>query len=68
MTISNVTEISGFENPVDQKLMKIINNTEWSSFDNGIQDKVTNNSKLLIGIYFYTKEKGNPSFLSQFYL
>ncbi|WP_299675800.1 hypothetical protein [uncultured Tenacibaculum sp.] len=67
LTISNVTEISGFGNLVDQKLIKIIKNTEWSSFDKGIKDKVPDNSKLLIGIYFYPKEKGNPSFLSQYY-
>ena len=62
LTITNVKEISGFGNPVDQKLIKIIKSTEWSSFDKGIKDKVPENSKLLIGIYFYPKEKGNPSF------
>lgn len=67
LTITNVKEISGFGNPVDQKLIKIIKSTEWSSFDKGIKDKVPENSKLLIGIYFYPKEKGNPSFLSQYY-
>jgi hypothetical protein len=67
LTIKSVTEISGFGNPIDQKLIEIIKQTEWSSNNEGINDKVPENSKLLIGIYFYPKEKGNPSFLSQYY-
>ena len=67
LTIKSVTEISGFGNPIDQKLIKIIERTEWTSFDKGINDKVPDNSKLLIGIYYYPEEKGNPSFLSQYY-
>lgn len=68
LTIRNVKEISGFGNPVDHKLIKIIKNTQWSSFHKGIIDKVPDNSKLLIGIYYYEKEKGYPSFLSPSYL
>ena len=67
LTIKNVTEISVFGNPIDKKLKEIIEKTEWSSFDNGINDKVPDNSKLIIGIYYYPEEKGNPSFLSQYY-
>lgn len=68
LTIKNVIEISGFENPIDKKLIEIIKKTEWTSFGNGLKNKVPENSKLFIGIYFYPKEKGNPSFLSQYYL
>lgn len=68
LTINKVTEISGFGNPIDQKLLEIIKKTEWTSFDKGIKDKVPQNSKMLMGIYYYGKEKENPSFLSQFYL
>ncbi len=68
LTITNVAEISGFGNPIDKKLIEIIKKTEWSSFDKGIKDEVPDNSKLLIGIYYYEKEKENPSFLSQWYL
>ena len=68
LSIKNVSEISGFKNPIDQKLIEIIKKTEWTSFDKGVKNKVPENSKLLIGIYFYPKEKGNPSFLSQYYL
>lgn len=67
LTIKNVTEISVFGNPIDKKLKEIIKKTEWSSFDNGINDKVPDNSKLIIGIYYYSEEKENPSFLSQYY-
>ena len=66
LTIKNVTKISGFGNPIDLKLIEIIKKTEWSSFDKGIKNKVPDNSKLLIGIYYYGK--GNSSFLSQYYL
>ena len=68
LTIKNVTEISGFKNSIDEKLIEIIKTTEWTSFDKGVKDKVPENSKLLIGIYFYPNEKGNQSFLSQYYL
>lgn len=68
LTIKSVTEISGFGNLIDQNLIDIIKKTEWTSFDKGIKDKVPDNSKLLIGIYYYEKEKENPSFLSQWYL
>lgn len=67
LTIKSVTEISGFANPIDQKLIKIIEQTEWISNDKGVDNKVPDNSKLLIGIYFYPEEKGNPSFLSKYY-
>ena len=68
LSIKNVIEISEFQNPIDKKLIEIIKKTEWTSFDKGVKDKVPENSKLLIGIYFYPKEKENPSFLSQYYL
>lgn len=68
LTIRNVTEISGFGNPIDQKLIEIIKKTEWSSFDKATKDKVPDNSKLLIGIYYYKREKENPSFLSEWNL
>ena len=68
MTIKNVSEISGFGNQIDKKLIEIVKKTEWSSLDKGIQDRVPENSKLLIGIYYYEKEKECPSFLTQYYL
>lgn len=68
LTIKTVSEISGFGNKIDQKLIEIIKKSEWSSFNNSIKDKVPDDSKVIIGIYFYPKEKNNLSFLSQIYL
>ncbi|MDY0989424.1 hypothetical protein SOM12_18480 [Flavobacterium sp. CFBP9031] len=68
LRIKNVSDISGFGNQIDQKLIEIIKKSKWSSNDNGIKDKIPDNSKLLIGIYFYGKEKNNMSFLSTYYL
>ncbi|WP_281309451.1 hypothetical protein [Flavobacterium flavigenum] len=67
LTIKDVSEISGFGNQMDQKLIEIIKKSSWTSNDNGIKDKVPENSKLIIGIYFYAKEKNSLSFLSTFY-
>lgn len=68
LTIKDVSIISGFRNAIDKKLIQIIKKTQWSSFNKGVKDKVPDNSKLLIGYYYYKKEKGNPSFLSRWYL
>jgi len=68
LNIKTVNEISGFDNSIDQKLIEILKKTEWTSFNKGVKNKVPDNSKLLIGIYYYPKEKENQSFLSQYYL
>lgn len=67
LQIKDVEQISGFGNAIDKKLMEILQTTEWKSFDKGVKDKVPENSKLLIGIYYYQAEKESPSFLSPFY-
>ncbi len=66
--IKDVAEISGFGNAIDEKLIEIIGKTEWTTYSNGIKDKVPNDSKLLIGIYYYAQGKKYSSFLSQSYL
>lgn len=68
LKIKNVTEISGFENPIDTKLIDIISTSEWDSYNGNLKNSIPENSKLLIGIYFYKSEKKGPSFLSEFYL
>ncbi len=68
LKLKTIKVISGFGKSVDKKLIEILNKTEWTSHDNGIKDKVPDNSKLLVGIYYYDKEKGYPSFLSPVYL
>lgn len=67
LRIKNVSQISGFGNQIDQKLIEIIKKSKWTSNDNGMEDNVPENSKLIIGVYFYGKEKNNLSFLSTFY-
>lgn len=68
LTIKSVSKLIGFDNPIDLKLIEIIKKTKWTSFDKEIKNKVPDNSRLLIGIYYYEQEKSNPSFLSQYYL
>ncbi|MCK8143329.1 hypothetical protein MW871_15980 [Flavobacterium sp. I-SCBP12n] len=68
LKITNVKQISGFENPIDKKLMDILSTTEWTRTEEILKNEVTENRKLIIGIYFYKSEKENSSFLSQFYL
>ncbi|QHI36272.1 hypothetical protein IMCC3317_16320 [Kordia antarctica] len=63
-----VKMIDSFNNPVDDKLVEILKTSSWSSFDNGIQDKIPENSTLMIGIYFYESEGKYESFISQYYL
>lgn len=67
LKIKNVKEISGFNDVIDARLMGIIKQTRWASFDKGIKNSIPEDSKVLVGIYFYPEEKGNPSFLSYFY-
>ncbi|WP_218598761.1 hypothetical protein [Polaribacter sp. NJDZ03] len=68
LTIKSVSKLIGFDNPIDLKLIEIIRQTKQSSFDKEIKNKVPENSRLLIGIYYYDREKSNSSFLSQYHL
>ncbi len=61
MKVKNVREISGFENKIDNKLIQIIQNTNMKLSD------TYENCKVLLGIFYYPKERNNKSFLSQFY-
>ena len=67
LQIKDVEQISGFGNAIDKKLMEILRTTKWKSFNKGIKNKVPENSKMLIGIYYYKSEKENSDFLSPFY-
>ena len=66
LTIKSVTKISGFRRRLDRNLVEMLDKSKWGSSDNGIRDSIPDNSKLLIGIYYYPKEVENPSFLSLF--
>jgi len=68
LTIKSIVTISGFDDITDQKLINIFKETSWESYDNGVKDKVPENSKFIIGIHYYRSKKINSNFLSKFYL
>ena len=65
LAVKRIREISGFGTSIDKELIKILKRVEWRSFENGLENKVPNNTKILYGIYYYGPEKDNQSFLSQ---
>lgn len=67
LTIKSVVTISGFNDLTDQKLINIFKNKSWESYDNGIKNRVPQNSKFIIGIHYYRSQEKNSSFLSLFY-
>ncbi len=68
LSLNSVKVISGFNDSIDSKLIEILQNSEWSRQIDVAKDKFPENRKLLIGIYYYKAERGNQSFLSQYYL
>ncbi|MEK6478108.1 hypothetical protein WJR50_11255 [Catalinimonas sp. 4WD22] len=68
LTIKNVEVLSGYNDSVDAQLISILKNCIWGKQMNIRGDIHPEKRKQLIGIYFYEEERGNPSFLSQFYL
>ena len=64
LTIKSIVTISGFDDITDQKLINIFKETSWESYDNGVKDKVPENSKFIIGIHYYRSKKINSNFLS----
>ena len=72
MVLKSVHLISGLSEKIDVKLIEIIKNSEWeSSVRSGksnreIRNKVPDNSKLLIGFFFYPTEKGYQSFVGEY--
>lgn len=67
LKIKNVTKVSGFGNRIDRKLIEIIKKSEWYSYINGVRNKVPEDSKLIIGIYFRSKTQDESSYLKHFY-
>lgn len=68
LTIKEVKEISGFNNAIDDELLQIIRNSEWSSFYDGKKNEVPDNTIFLLGIFYYPAEGNDNSFLSHYYL
>lgn len=67
MKIKNVTKVSGLGNRIDRKLIEIIKKSEWYSYINGVRNKVPEDSKLIVGIYFRPKIQDELSYLKHFY-
>ncbi len=67
MKVKNVREISGFGNKIDRQLLEIIRNREWTPNHNTELSDISENCKVLLGIYYYPKTRGHKSFLSRFY-
>ncbi|MCI9844888.1 hypothetical protein [Flavobacterium pectinovorum] len=68
LEIKEVKEISGFGNPVDEELIAVLMNTKWSSkSSSGVKNEVSENTKFIIGFYYYEAEKENGNFISEFY-
>jgi len=66
--IKEVKEISGFGSSIDKELITILSNTKWSSRNSlGVKNEVNDNTKFIIGFYYYKSEKGSRSFISDLY-
>jgi len=65
LVIKKVEIISGFGNPIDNELIEILSRTKWSIRNRlGVKSESQNESKFLIGLYYYEVEKGEKSFLT----
>jgi len=67
LKILNVECLSGFGMHVDEELVELLKTTKWTSFHKGIRDQVPDQSKLLVGIYYYPKQNGKESYLTNYY-
>ncbi len=67
LKIKSIDIVSGFDNSIDQKLIEILWQTEWRSYNNPINNIVKEDSKLLFGFYYYDSSENQQSFLSEFY-
>lgn len=72
LTVKSVKVVSGFGTDIDDKLKAILQNAEWlsTSYDTPqntiIKNEVLEDSKLLMGFYFYPSDKGYESFVSEY--
>lgn len=64
MSVKQIHAISGFNDPVDEKIMAFFKLRQWKCYSYGTQrSKVDDNTRFLIGIYFYKEEGPHKSFL-----
>mgnify|MGYP001287154102 CR=1 FL=1 len=65
LKVKNVKTITGYEDSLNKKLMKILKNLEWQSYYNGERNIVPKSKKILFEINYYKDKKNNTSFLTQ---
>ena len=63
--MKNVKTITGYEDSLNKKLMKILKNLEWQSYYHGERNIVPKSKKILFEINYYKDKKNNTSFLTQ---
>ena len=72
LLVKSVRKIIGFGDEIDNKLIQILQKSKWvssqhdSSAHEVIKNHVPDNSKHLVGFYFYPPEKEDPSFVSEY--
>ena len=68
LNIVAVTEIETFDLSIDSQILEILKKSKWSSFVDGIKNRIPNNTIFILGIYYYPNEGSNNSFFSLEYL
>lgn len=64
--LKSVNVISGFDKKTDDELIKILNTSAWKANERNFARKsIPENSRFLIGFYYYPKEARYESFISE---
>jgi len=72
LSVKSVRQIIGFGDEIDNKLIQMLEKSGWvsslhdSSAYEVIKNHIPDNSKHLVGFYFYPAEKGYQSFVSEY--
>lgn len=65
LSVKQINMLSGFNDPVDAKIMAFFKLHPWKCYANGApRSSVDDNTRFLIGIYFYGPQGAHKSFLS----
>lgn len=66
LTVKQINQISGFDDPVDTEITTFFKGHQWKCYTHDTpKSKVDDNTRFLIGIYFYKEEGQYKSFISQ---
>lgn len=68
LKIIQLKQFSFFNNKIDVEIRKVLKITKLNNYEKGIKNRVPENTKLLIGIFYYKAQENNSSFISNFYL